>query len=60
MVETETRIWEIFDTQTTRDWPLDVETEAKTESLTDLWLVLHLEEFQFFYSSANFDFNFQD
>ena len=34
--ETETRIWTIFENETTRDQPLDVETEA--ESLADLWL----------------------
>ena len=36
MVETETRIWTIFETKTTRDWPLDVQTEVKIESLSDL------------------------
>ena len=34
--ETETRIWTIFETETTRDWSLDVETKAETESLADL------------------------
>ena len=34
MIETETRIWTIFETETTWDLPLGVETEA--ESLTDL------------------------
>ena len=35
MTETDTRLWTIFEIETTRDRPLDVETE--TESLADLW-----------------------
>ena len=37
--ETETRIWTIFETETTRDRQLDV----KTESLADLWLTAILK-----------------
>ena len=33
--ETENRIWTIFETETTQDRPLDVETEAETEILDD-------------------------
>ena len=36
LVETETRIWSIFKTVTTRDRHPDVETEAETDSLADL------------------------
>ena len=39
MVETETCIWTIFETETTRDQTLDVETEVEAKRLAETSLI---------------------